>query len=180
MEFSEIDLLRRKANVAIDISEYHGTICAYLCCDSFQEDDLLPKEVSFDGSSVSAQIIEFKHALYELISDTINSFNDTEMSFYPFLPPDSEELSIRAHSLSNWCQGFIDALGTFISDRRLTINQSDQTFIGEIIEDFSQISTLSKTTVENGNEEELAYFEVVEFVKVGTQLVYEELKREIN
>ena len=180
MEYSEIDLLRCKANVAIDISEYHGTICAYLCCDSFQEDDLLPKEVNFDGRSVSVQIIEFKHALYELISETINSFNDTEMSFYPFLPPDSEKLSIRAHSLSIWCQGFIDALGTFISERRLTINQSDQTFIGEIIEDFSQISTLSKTAVESGNEEELAYFEVVEFVRVGTQLVYEELKREVN
>ena len=180
MEYSEIDLLRRKANVAIDISEYHGTISAYLCCDAFQEDDLLPKEVSFDSSSVSVQIIEFKHALYELISETINSFNDTEMRFYPFLPPDSEKLSIRAHSLSIWCQGFIDALGTFISERRLTINQSDQTFIGEIIEDFSQISTLSKTAVESGNEEELAYFEVVEFVRVGTQLVYEELKREVN
>jgi uncharacterized protein YgfB (UPF0149 family) len=102
------------------------------------------------------------------------------MSFYPFLPPDSEKLSIRAHSLSIWCQGFIDALGTFISERRLTINQSDQTFIGEIIEDFAQISTLSKTAVESGNEEELAYFEVVEFVRVGTQLVYEELKREVN
>jgi hypothetical protein len=151
-----------------------------LCCDSFQEDDLLPKEVSFDGSSVSVQIIEFKDALYELISETINSFNDTEMSFYPFLPLDSEELSIRAHALSIWCQGFVDALGMFISERELILNQSDQTFIGEIIEDFSQISTLSKTTVENGNEEELAYFEVVEFVKVGTQLVYEELKREIN
>ena len=180
MEYSEIDLLRCKANVAIDISEYHGTICAYLCCDSFQEDDLLPKEVNFDGRSVSVQIIEFKHALYELISDTINSFNDTEMSFYPFLPLDSEELSIRAHSLSIWCQGFIDALGMFISERELTINQSDQTFISEIIEDFAQISTLSKTAVENGNEEELAYFEVVEFVRVGTQLVYEELKREVN
>ena len=180
MEYSEIDLLRRKANVAIDISEYHGTISAYLCCDAFQEDDLLPKEVSFDSSSVSVQIIEFKHALYELIANTINSFNDTEMRFYPFLPPDSEKLSIRAHSLSIWCQGFIDALGTFISERRLTINQSDQTFIGEIIEDFSQISTLSKTAVESGNEEELAYFEVVEFVRVGTQLVYEELKREVN
>ncbi len=180
MEYSEIDLLRRKANVAIDISEYHGTISAYLCCDAFQEDDLLPKEVNFDGGSVSVQIIEFKHALYELISETINSFNDTEMSFYPFLPPDSEELSIRAHSLSIWCQGFIDALGMFISERRLTINQSYQTFIGEIIEDFSQISTLNKTAVENGNEEELAYFEVVEFVRVGTQLVYEELKREVN
>ena len=75
MEYSEIDLLRRKANVAIDISEYHGTISAYLCCDAFQEDDLLPKEVSFDSSSVSVQIIEFKHALYELIANTINSFN---------------------------------------------------------------------------------------------------------
>ena len=71
-------------------------------------------------------------------------------------------------------------MGTFITERRLTINQSDQTFIGEIIEDFAQISTLSKTAVESGNEEELAYFEVVEFVRVGTQLVYEELKREVN
>jgi hypothetical protein len=102
------------------------------------------------------------------------------MSFYPFLPPDSKELSIRAHSLSIWCQGFIDALGVFISERELTINQSDQTFISEIIEDFAQISTLSKIAVESGDEEELAYFEVVEFVRVGTQLVYEELRSEMN
>ena len=56
------------------------------------------------------------------------------------------------------------------------MNIAEQDIIMEIIEDFSQISKLTSASVTNEGGEELAYMEVVEYVRVGTQLIFEESK----
>ena len=56
------------------------------------------------------------------------------------------------------------------------MNPAEQDIISEIIEDFSQISKLTSASVMNEGGEELAYMEVVEYVRVSVQLIFEELK----
>ena len=56
------------------------------------------------------------------------------------------------------------------------LSLKDFSEIGEIIEDFSQISKLTSASVMNQDEEELAYMEVVEYVRVGVQLIFEEMQ----
>ena len=53
---------------------------------------------------------------------------------------------------------------------------AEQDIIMEIIEDFSEISKLTSASVMNEGGEELAFMEVVEYVRVGTQLIFEESK----
>ncbi|HIA92602.1 MAG TPA: UPF0149 family protein [Gammaproteobacteria bacterium] len=117
-----------------------------------------------------------KTVLVNVVVETLEKLNDTEMTFYPLLSPDSASLTDRTGSLSSWCQGFIDGVGIAIAQKNVPIDSAGQDIIGEIIEDFSQISKLTSASVMNQDEEELAYMEVVEYVRVGVQLIFEEMK----
>ena len=176
MNFEHIDRVKKKACISIDVSEYHGKISAYLCCDNISAENLLPEEVNADGNSLSSEIMELKTVLVNVIAETSEKLNDAEMTFYPLLSPDSASLADRTGSLSSWCQGFIDGFGLAIAQKNIPIGPADQDIIGEIIEDFSQISKLTSASVMNQDEEELAYMEVVEYVRVGVQLIFEEMQ----
>ena len=176
MNYEHIDRVKKKARISIDVSEYHGKISACLCCDNISAEDLLPEEVNADGNSQSSETIELKTVLVNVVVETLEKLNDKEMTFYPLLSPDSASLTDRTRSLSSWCQGFIDGFGFAIAQKNVPIDPAGQDIIGEIIEDFSQISKLTCASVMNQDEEELAYMELVEYVRVGVQLIFEEMK----
>ena len=176
MNFEYIDQIRQKAGISIDVSEYHGKICACLCLENLEAETLLPEEINADISSLSSETMKLKDVLLGLIAETLEKLNDTEMTFYPLLSPDSESLTNRTLSLSSWCGGFIDGFGLAIVQKNISMNPTKQGITGEIIEDFSQISKLTSASVMNEDSEELAYMEVLEYVRVGTQLIFEESK----
>ena len=137
----------------------------------------MPEEVNADGSFLSSETMELRTVLVNVIADTFEKLNDTEMTFYPLFSPDSASLTDRTGSLSIWCQGFIDGFGFGFAIAQKTFRDpAGQDIIGEIIEDFSQISKLTSVSVMNQDEEELAYMEVVEYIRVGVQLIFEEMK----
>ena len=176
MKFEYIDKIRQKSGINIDVSECHGNICACLCSENMTAEVLLPEEIKADESSLSSETMKLKTVFLSLIAETLEQLNDAEMSFYPLLSPDSESLTNRTLSLSSWCQGFIDGFGYVIVQKNISMDHIEQDIIGEIIEDFSQISKLTSASVMNEDEEELAYMEVVEYVRVGAQLIFEEMK----
>ena len=176
MNFEYINKIKQKSGISINVSEYHGKISAYLCSENLSVEALLPEEINADKSFLSAETMKLKTVLLSLIVETLEQLNDTEMSFYPLLSPDTEALTDRTLSLSSWCQGFVDGFGLVIAEKNISIDQIEQDIIGEIIEDFSQISKLTSASVMNEDGEELAYMEVVEYVRVGVQLIYEEMK----
>ena len=176
MNFEYVDQIRQKAGISIDVSEYHGKICACLCFENLEAETLLPEEINADISSLSSETMKLKDVLLGLIAETLEKLNDTEMTFYPLLSPDSESLTNRTLSLSSWCGGFIDGFDFAIVQKNISMNPAEQGIISEIIDDFSQISKLTSASVMNEDGEELAYMEVLEYVRVGAQLIFEELK----
>jgi len=176
MKFEFIDNIRHKAGIGINVSEYHGKISACLCFENISVETLLPKEINRDDISLSPETMKLKTVLLNMISETLEKLNDSEMTFYPVLSPDSESLILRTLSLSNWCQGFVDGFGFSVAQNNISIDIVQQDIIREIIEDFSQISKLTSASIMNEGGEDLAYMEVVEYVRVGTQLIFEEMK----
>jgi len=176
MNYEYVDKIRHEADISINLSEYHGKISACLCCENITAEALLPKEINIDGISLSPEIMKLKNVLLSMISDTLEKLNDTEMTFYPLLSPDSESLIKRTLTLSNWCQGFVDGFGFSIVQKNISIDKAELGIIGEIIEDFSQISKLTSASITNEGGEDLAYMEVVEYIRIATQLIFEEMK----
>ena len=75
-----------------------------------------------------------------------------------------------------WCQSFIDGVSFLLSEQGLKIDQSENKESFEIIEDFTQISTLDSHSINEEVDEELALMELIEFVRLSVQMIYDEFR----
>jgi uncharacterized protein YgfB (UPF0149 family) len=152
-----------------DAAEYHGALCGALCVKQPAEIDPLRILESSgrtdDGTGGAAQ------ALHRLRGESANSFTDAALGFVPLLPDDEEELPHRVRALSAWCEGFLYGL---TSGKPLSMKQCSAEF-KEIVSDFTEFTRAGVGEEEDAELEETAYAELVEYVRVGAQLIYLEL-----
>jgi uncharacterized protein YgfB (UPF0149 family) len=109
--------------------------------------------------------------LRSLYADTIRTLRGDQMEFTPLLPGDDASMKDRADALAEWCQGFLYGLGT---GSRLPQNRLPGN-IDEVLRDFTELSRAEGVDGESAEEEEEAYSDLVEYVRVGVQLVHDEL-----
>ena len=112
--------------------------------------------------------------LDDLAINTCTALGQGDMSFAPLLPPDDWLLEIRAQALADWCAGFMRGLGE-AADVRPAAEVLDGEVRGEIMEDLAEIARLTVGEDETDVEAESAYTELVEFVRVSVQLLFDEL-----
>ncbi|MBL4852339.1 MAG: UPF0149 family protein [Gammaproteobacteria bacterium] len=94
---------------------------------------------------------------------TRTQLSDMNYDFSPLLPADSESIASRTQALSLWCQGFLFGLSVSGLKTLDALSESSR----EIVEDFSAIAQLAEQ-FEEGEDEESAYMELVEYLRVGT------------
>jgi hypothetical protein len=111
--------------------------------------------------------------LGDLAAATFASLKEGDLSFSPLLPPDDRPLSLRAAGLAEWCAGFMHGLGEAAGERAMAEALGGE-MTREVMADFSEIARVSLGE-ESDLEAETAYAELVEFVRVSVQLVFEEL-----
>jgi uncharacterized protein YgfB (UPF0149 family) len=93
------------------------------------------------------------------------------MEFELLLPEDAAPLAERTQALAQWCQGFLYGLGAgSITDASQLPGE-----VGEIVRDFIEITRAGVEGEPEDESSENAYVELVEFVRVGVQLLFEEL-----
>ncbi len=94
------------------------------------------------------------------------------MEFELLLPEDAQPLDARTAALAQWCQGFLYGLGaSAIQDASGLPGE-----VGEIVRDFVGDHTRrGRRAIRATESNESAYAELVEFVRVGVQLLFEEL-----
>src|ERR1700728_1272393 len=173
MEIAEIrfkdfeDTLATAGSLA-DAAEAHGSLCGALCSMSpYRMQDWL-NEILPDGAALSE---ESAAMIEKVFSATATAFGEQGMEFELLLPDDEQPLNGRANALALWCTGFLYGLGTGqISD--LEALNGD---VGEIVRDFTEISHASGDAAEQDDSNEQAYAELVEFIRVAAQVVFEEL-----
>jgi uncharacterized protein len=166
--FSEIQRVLADERSMTDAAEAHGTLAGALCTAStyrFEDwlQEILPEGRAQDISTGALR------GLYFVTTETLTG---AEMSFEPLLPEDAQPLDERAAALSQWCVGFLYGLGSgAIEDLSKLPGE-----VGEVVRDFDELTRVGVGTGESDEENESAYVELVEFVRVGVQLVFEELE----
>jgi uncharacterized protein YgfB (UPF0149 family) len=101
----------------------------------------------------------------------VRSLGGVDAGFQPLLPDDDIPLAERAEALSSWCQGFLYGLGSGTTADPSRVS----TEAAEIIRDFTEITHVGVDAGDETEENEVAFAEVVEFVRVGVQLLFTEL-----
>lgn len=150
-----------------EVSAFHGALCGALCRETPQALDptslLEDDDLNVDAAS-SAQLREF-------CEQAIASFSDAELGFQPLLPDDAAPLNERTQALAAWCEGFLFGLSARLKfDLRACSEE-----VREVVADFAQFTRASIGAGDDLEVEESAYAELVEYIRVGAQLVYMEL-----
>jgi uncharacterized protein YgfB (UPF0149 family) len=167
--YDEFEHVLREARALPEPAEAHGTLAGALC--SSRDYGLIEwlHEILPDDSPDEAAL---KSSVLQNVYDSmVRTLAGNEADFAPLLPDDETPLSERANALSLWCQGFLYGLGSGPASDPAKVS----TEAGEIIRDFTEITHVGVEADEQNEENEIAFAEVVLFVRVGVQLLFVEL-----
>ena len=167
--YDEFAHVLREARALPEPAEAHGTLAGALC--SSRDYGLIEwlREILPDDSPDDAALRS--SVLQSIYDSMVRTLAGNEADFAPLLPDDETPLSQRADALSLWCQGFLYGLGSGHTPDPGTVS----TEAGEIIRDLTEITHVGVDADEENEENEVAFAEVVEFVRVGVQLLFVEL-----
>jgi len=167
----------------VDTAEFHGGICGLLCARGpgavaawLRDSTLRPRSESADAGAAKAR-------LHDAEAETWRLLNGLGLEFYPLLPEDGEpELRERVTALALWCHGFVTGLGlggmALEAASQGGAGADEQAPLAEIVADFIEISRAAAGAGEIKNSEQAGFdlAEVIEYVRVGVQLAFEELR----
>lgn len=110
-------------------------------------------------------------ALLLLYERTMRELDDDNLSFQPLLPSDETDLPQRAQALGRWASGFLAGLGLGGLDKERQLPKD----VREALHDLDAITQVEMEAA-GGEEDESAYVELVEYVKVVVLLVRASLR----
>jgi hypothetical protein len=154
-----------------EAAEYHGALCGALCVLPAAQIDLGHLVEAGAGLSLSHDA-QAEAALHRLRDQAQMMLENMESGFALLLPDDDNDLGYRTHALAMWCAGFLYGVA---SRPGLDLNQASEE-VREIIADFTQFTRATSEVEDDAETEENAYTELVEYVRVGAQLVFLELR----
>ena len=153
-------------------AEVHGMICGALCV--FEPAQVNARQLlqTTDPAQALQRDAGTEDSLKALTEAALTGLQDVENGFTPLLPGDEVSLPNRVQALVNWCEGFLYGLGT----RPGVDLEACSDELQEILRDFTEFTRAGLDTDGNQELEEAAYAELVEYIRVGVQLVFIEFK----
>lgn len=127
-------------------------------------------EASEAGDALGKELQDLLAAAFE---STHRQLAERQSGFAPLLPDDSSSLAARTEALAHWSEGYLHGLVSSEHSEALRKRLAEEPIAG-IIRDLLAI-TRAAVDADGGEEDEAAYAEVVEYLRVAAQLVYEEL-----
>ncbi len=181
-DISQLEGLLFDVDAMLGATESHGALCGMLCAQGATEAAQWMLQVLGEHEETSSDLQQAGKLLMKVHQLSVEQMNDSNVDFDLMLPDDDEPLESRVEALGVWCQGFVYglAVGGVKEDTDLPEDSK------ELIKDILEISRagyiaddeaeLNAMAVDDGEEDEVAFMEVTEYVRMGTLLIYEELQ----
>jgi uncharacterized protein YgfB (UPF0149 family) len=155
---------------AVHAAEAHGCLCGALCARRVYLPAEWLQELLPDATPETAAHVN-GGPLGALFARSKTVLEEGEMDFAPLLPDDTADLGARVEALGAWAQGFLYGFGAAGPLPRGALPED----VAEVLADFAEVARAGAVGDESEETEEDAYAELVEFLRVGVQLVYDDL-----
>ena len=166
-DYEEVSRALRATDIAISAAEAHGIICGSICVP---DEPQRPWQTLIFGTEEAPEhyraAAEVLHALH---GDSHQVLHGADYRFRLLLPGEDYPLDTQVDELGAWCRGYLLGLSVAAADPRAA---SDD--VGEFIADLVRIGEAELDDCEAEAPRERALVEIVEFVRVGVQLVFED------
>lgn len=169
--YDEATHLLREAGISTGAAEAHGIITGVLCAPDSARVAWQTLIVGHEAGGNRETTAELSDLLAAMYRSALAHLNGVECAFTPMLPGDEHSLAKQIEGLTDWCRGYL--LGLHAGGVRDTQALSGDA--REIVRDITRISEAEMDTALAGDEEEQALIEIVEYLRIGVQLVFEEL-----
>ena len=167
-DYDEVNAELGAVHAGVRASECHGFLCGYFCASN-SIDAASWQEHFLTGTDDAVNLEDCFAILNQLANEVKEEILSEEISFTLLLPDDQSAISERSSALAEWCAGFVSGLGMGGMSEKQQINDE----CDEFIKDMVSISRM-ETMVEEGEDVEVALFEIVEYIRVGTIVLHQE------
>jgi uncharacterized protein YgfB (UPF0149 family) len=165
-DYVEIQRSLAHSHALAEPAEAHGQLTGALCAlVPYRMEDWLAEILPEASLEYAADPV-----LQTLYDATVASLSGGEMEFDILIPADDRPIEERTQALTLWCTGFLYGLGTSAADPQRLPGE-----LGEIVRDLTEITRADIDSSDTREANESALAELVEFVRVGVQLVFDEL-----
>ncbi|MEI6897538.1 MAG: UPF0149 family protein [Psychromonas sp.] len=173
--FSQISDVLQDADLFTSASEVHGILSGFICAGMELDSKnwlLHLNDVINEGMDLPAQAKDLANSLHRHI---VYQVSYADLVFSLLLPDNAKPLDERCDAMSQWTQGFLVGFGMVQSD----LNQSTAE-IQELIKDIRDISQVSLNFEGEDEDFEIAYAEIVEYLRVGAVLCFKHFSRKLK
>ena len=178
--FDEVSNELGRLGLAVQGAECHGAMCGYLCANHGEDFSYWCSSILSPMASEEAEgdavLVDISDASTSILKDlfdvTAKQIADVECGLQMLLPDDDEALGDRVEALSMWCQGFLYGL-TVVAVQEMSHYSAEGQ---EVLEDIVKISQTGLDAGEDSEESEVAYAEIVEYVRIGVLLIWSDAR----
>ncbi len=169
VDFSALTGTLRTVRLGVGASDLHGSLSGYLCAGAKADAAgwIGALQLGFDTPDAAGNPV-----LQDLFHECSAQFPDDATEVEPLLPPPSASLPQRADALVEWCRGFLGGFGLGGSTQRGELSAQAKDILG----DLATIAA-SRFDYEGGEADEESLAEVLDFVRLGTALLYREVSK---
>lgn len=178
IDHNEVEAVLRASGSSWTAAQAHGLLCSRLAVLGAEggADWLgLLFENSTAADSAHADDIA---VLQQACAETHRQFADRLSEFDLLLPAESESVSVIAAAMAEWCEGFLHGLVSDVKGEALKQKLAAEP-LSDIIRDMLEMTRAAAggdgEEGENEEGDDEALTELVEYLRVAAQLVYEEL-----
>jgi len=164
--FRALNQALSKTTLKLHPSQVHGLITGVICGNPKSTAAWEELVTGGEDPAPTHQILQ------ELYDSSANQLEDFLFEFQLLLPADSEDLPTRAEALTLWCQGMLTGLKL----AQVQIVDREASEMTEAINDLIEIAKMNYEDVVANEEDEAAYAELVEYVRVAIILIYQDMR----
>jgi uncharacterized protein YgfB (UPF0149 family) len=174
VDHDELDEVLERCGSSWNAGQVHGLLCSRLSVAGADGATRWFAQVLEETDPNNSSRGECEAMLDALCAVTWRQLVERQSEFELLLPGDEDPTALRAESMGQWCEGFLHGLVSEKRSEDLKKRLSEDP-LADIIRDILHITRATAAEDEDAEEEEKAFAELVEYLRVAAQLTYEEL-----
>jgi uncharacterized protein YgfB (UPF0149 family) len=174
VEHDELDAALRHCGATWNASQAHGFLCSRIAVRGTKARTGWLDQLTAGGARDGSLHGDCASKLEALFTITWRQLAERQSGFVPLLPEDARPAAERADALAHWCEGFLHGLVSGPHPETLRTQLATEP-LSDIIKDMLEITRATAEDDVDDENNEAAYVELVEYIRVAAQLAFEEL-----
>lgn len=172
--YDDVDGALKRCGSTWNGAQAHGLLCGRLAVRGATGAAAWLDQLLQNVEQGNALRSECEKQLDELLQATWQQLGERQSEFELLLPNDDESVELRTRAMAEWSEGFLHGL---VADKhaKAVRERLAEEPLSDLIKDMLEITRAGPGGEEDNEENEAAYTELVEYLRVATQLAYEEL-----